>query len=311
MIERVAVQSLRGIAVCAPSATISAPFFRDQWGLAKVPAAQPETVYFRGTLGEQWIYALRDAAYHGIDYLHFALVDAMAVDRFYEQLQADGVVVGTPPARLATPGGGYGFDAIDPEGRRLRFSSDVACHPETEDRVAQPSKISHVVLNSPDLARMERFYCDVLGFRTSDYSGEMMVFLRCTSEHHSIAFNKGPYPSLNHVAFGMPSLDSFMRGIGRMRAQGQTPAWGPGRHGPGDNTFAYFVSPSGFVIEYTSEVQQIDEATHVPKIWPRDKPDAMDQWMTAGPPPAALRAVMQGRAEAAWTRQQLARGGKD
>ena len=109
------------------------------------------------------------------------------------------------------------------------------------------------------------------------------------------ALNRAPYASVNHVAFEMPSIDAFMRGIGRMKTKGQAPAWGPGRHGPGNNPFAYFVSPSGFVIEFTSEVQQIDEATHQPMIWPRDRPDAMDVWMTAGPPTPAMRTVMQGR----------------
>ena len=98
----------------------------------------------------------------------------------------------------------------------------------------------------------------------------------------------------------MPSIDEFMRGIGRMKQKGHVPTWGPGRHGPGNNPFAYFVSPSGFVIEFTSEVQQIDEATHQARVWSRTDPEAMDSWMTAGPPTPAQRAVMQGRPDPGW-----------
>ena len=35
--------------------------------------------------------------------------------------------------------------------------------------------------------------------------------------------------------------------------------WGPGRHGPGNNAFNYFIDPFGVVIEYTAEVEQIDD----------------------------------------------------
>jgi hypothetical protein len=127
-----------------------------------------------------------------------------------------------------------------------------------------------------------------------------MVFLRCASDHHSIALVRGAYASANHVAFELPTLNEFMRSIGRMKQKGIVPTWGPGRHGPGDNPFAYFCSPTGFVIEFTSELQQIDEETHQAQVWPRDDPEAMDQWMTAGPPTSAQRAIMQGRPDPGW-----------
>ena len=135
----------------------------------------------------------------------------------------------------------------------------------------------------------------MLGFRASDYSADQMVFMRCSTDHHSIALVRNKYPAVNHVAFEMAGVDDYMRGIGRMKQKGQVPTWGPGRHGPGNNPFAYFVSPSGFVIEFVAELKQIDESTHQPKVWSRTDPEAMDQWMTAGPPTPAQRAVMAGR----------------
>ena len=110
-----------------------------------------------------------------------------------------------------------------------------------------------------------------------------------------IGLFQNAHASANHVAFEMRDMDSFMRGIGRMKQKGHVPSWGPGRHGPGNNPFAYFVSPSGFVIEFTTELQQIDEATHVAQEWPWGDPELSDRWMTAGPPTPAMRAVMLGR----------------
>ncbi|TPG59683.1 glyoxalase [Roseomonas nepalensis] len=305
MSETATVDFMRGIAMRAPGVTATRDFYEKSWGLRAVAQGNDGTVYFRGTGAEQWIYALRGDATFGIDYIHFGLNSRARVDALHAQLAAAGIALGGAPAELATPGGGYGFTALDPEGRRLRFSADVARHADTDDSRAMPRKVSHVVLNTPGMEALSGWYREHLGFRVTDYSADMMIFLRAAtdaafSDHHSIALNRAQYASVNHVAFEMPSIDSFMRGIGRMRVAGQSPAWGPGRHGPGNNPFAYFVSPSGFVIEFTSEVHKVEEATHQPEVWPRDVPEKMDTWMTAGPPTPAMRTVMAGRPDAGW-----------
>ena len=292
--ELIRVDTLRGIAMRAPGIAVTRDFYIDNWGL-KVAADGGGSVFFRGTGPEPYIYALREDPTFGIDYINFGMTSRERLLALHAQLKRGGVEIVDAPAPVSTPGGGFGFTIRDPDYRRLRFCADVAANGETDDIVARPRKASHVVLNTPDMERAQAFYEKHLGFRASDYSANQMVFLRCNTDHHAIAFNRSPYASVNHVAFEMPSIDSFMRGIGRMRVKGQSPAWGPGRHGPGNNPFAYFVSPSGFVIEFTSEVQQIDEATHNAQVWPRDKPESMDVWMTAGPPTPAMRAVMQGR----------------
>jgi hypothetical protein len=120
-----------------------------------------------------------------------------------------------------------------------------------------------------------------------------MAFLRVGTDHHTVAFNQAAWASLNHVAYEVDSIDHFMRSIGRLKRSGTEPLWGPGRHGPGNNTFAYFEDAAGFVAEFTSEVQQIGE-DWLPRVWQR-VPDQADLWGTAGPPSAALRENMAGR----------------
>jgi catechol 2,3-dioxygenase len=77
----------------------------------------------------------------------------------------------------------------------------------------------------------------------------------------------------------MESLDSVMRGIGRLKEAGYPPVWGPGRHGPGNNVFGYFVGPHGGVIEYTAEVAEVDEDYKVgtPDDW-KWPPGRTDHW---------------------------------
>ncbi len=81
-----------------------------------------------------------------------------------------------------------------------------------------------------------------------------------------------------------------MLGAGRMVDAGFPIAWGPGRHGPGNNVFAYFVDPFGFVIEYTAEVEVVAE-DHVARgpdfwVWP---PGRTDRWGIAPPKPEATK----------------------
>lgn len=293
MTDPVRVESLRGIMMRGPDITSTLPFYEDMWGLS-LAHKDDKTAYLRGTGSESFLYGLTEGDVFGIEYIHFAMPDRAAMDALYAQVVAKGGTVVGEPAPFDDYVGGYGFEMLDPDMRRLRFRTEALAHPE-EDDWAKPKKVSHVVLNTPDMEGLQEFFTSVLGFRVSDYSADQMVFLRCNSDHHSIALVRSVYPSVNHVAFEMPTLDEFMRGIGRMKQKGHVPTWGPGRHGPGNNPFAYFVSPSGFVIEFTSELQQIDEDLHQPQVWSRTDPDSMDRWMTAGPPTTAQRAIMQGR----------------
>ena len=127
------------------------------------------------------------------------------------------------------------------------------------------------------------FYTSVLGMRVSDWSEHQMSFLRCNSEHHVIAFNQAAWTSVNHVAYELSTIDHFMRGLGKLKHVGIDPEWGPGRHGPGDNTFSYFYDPLGNVMEYTTELEQIpDEETWEPRVFELT-PENSDQWGTANP----------------------------
>ena len=74
-------------------------------------------------------------------------------------------------------------------------------------------------------------------------------------------------------------MDAVMRGIGRLRDAGHEPVWGPGRHGPGNNVFGYFIAPYGGIVEYTAEVSEVDENYKVgtPEDW-KWPPGRIDHW---------------------------------
>ena len=54
--------------------------------------------------------------------------------------------------------------------------------------------------------------------------------------------------------------------------------WGPGRHTAGNNTFSYFVTPNGFAVEYTAELEEVDSTRPGGRRSTPPAPRVMDQW---------------------------------
>jgi catechol-2,3-dioxygenase len=292
------VSRLRGIGLAAPNLPATATWYVGAWGLARAGEGR-NAAYLRASGPEHHVLSLHDRPQRGIAYLNFAAQDEAALKALHARLSSRGVRMTAPLRPLETPGGGVGFDIVDPDKRVVRISCAVELYPDAPDLPDAPRKITHVVLNTPQLETCLRFYEEELGFRVSDWSENQMVFIRCNSDHHSISFNRADHASLNHIAFEMPSVDALMRGVGRLKSKGKPVGWGIGRHGPGNNVFAYFTDPSDFVVEYTTEILQIDEATHEPQVWKR-VPHLMDRWGTAGPPTPEFRAFMAGKPDPGW-----------
>ena len=142
----------------------------------------------------------------------------------------------------------------------------------------------HVNLNTRDFDASLKFFTAVLGFRVVDDNAPLW-FLHCdNTDHSSIVLAKTNLPTLNHVAFEMPEFDSVMRGMGRMKDNGYPIEWGPGRHGPGDNVFAYFCGPDEVPLEYAAEVLQIDDSYQPrPSSYWKYAPGRSDQWGVTQP----------------------------
>ena len=164
-----------------------------------------------------------------------------------------------------------------PEGQVYRFLPEGKSAPLPADR-DKPIQLSHVVLNCADVDAAERFAVETLGFKVSDRTAHM-TFVRCNRKHHCVAFARGGFSSLNHIAFEMHDVDGVMRGIGRLRDAGFDCTWGPGRHGPGNNVFGYFIAPFGANIEYTAEVEEVGDDYRVgtPADW-KWPPGRIDHW---------------------------------
>lgn len=253
-------------------------FYREVWGLREVVEADSMLYFATEGSEEHHVVRLRQSEVPRIDVIALAATTRSDVDSLHDAIVAAGCKIISSPQTLKGPGGGYAFRFFSQDGLPFEISCDVARG--TARRLARwdgiPEKISHIVLHSPDHHALVKFFVGVMGFRISDWLGDFMCFLRCNEWHHRIAILPGP-PCLNHVAYDMSSVDSMMRGIHRLKQQQFDVRWGPGRHTAGNNTFSYFVTPNGFTVEYTAELERVDEATWQSQIYP-PSPQIMDQW---------------------------------
>jgi catechol 2,3-dioxygenase-like lactoylglutathione lyase family enzyme len=284
------ITHLRHVDLAVPDFAKQRAFYTDLWGLT--PVAEDEGIVFLAAEGspEQYVVRLREDTDKRLDLISYGTASTADVDTLAERLGTAGVRLVTEPGRLQTAGGGYGFRFFDVDGRTVEISADVEnrVHRKIEASESIPVRLSHVVINSPDVDRTQAFYEQHLGFALSDTLvhprvGDLMKFMRCNPQHHSLAIAKAPHTSVHHVSFEMRGLDEYLRGTGRLLRAGTRMIWGPGRHLAGDNTFSYFVDPHGNTVEYTTELELLDEDRWHPGLHDVTDPNVQDQWGTANP----------------------------
>jgi catechol 2,3-dioxygenase-like lactoylglutathione lyase family enzyme len=279
------ITHLRHVDMAVPDFDKQLDFYRGVWGLTQIDGDSGIAFLAAEGSPENYIIRLRHDPDKRLDLVAFGAEDAAHVDELAARLGAAGVNLVNEPGPVNTAGGGYGFRFFDIDGRTIEISSDVEVRPhrQIEEREAIPVRLSHVVLNSTDIDRTRRFYEEHLDFRLSDTLGDVMHFMRCNPQHHSLAFARGPHVALHHVSFEMRGIDEYMRGSGRVLRSGAKKVWGPGRHLAGDNTFTYFLDPQGNTIEYTTALAVLDEDTWHPHIYDMHDETVQDQWGTSNP----------------------------
>ena len=254
---------LRSVELEIPEVAAAAEFLERLWGLAPA-GSSGATRFFRGTGDHPYILSLTRAAAPAVGAVTFAGTP--------DELDK----LAKPDRSFDVPGGGRGFEMRGPESQVYRFITDTTV--ERLPDADKPIQLTHAVINSTDVEASERYAVEKLGFKVSDRTAHMR-FVRCNRKHHALAFARSDTASLNHIAFELPSMDAVMRGIGRLRDAGYEPVWGPGRHGPGNNVFGYFIAPYGGIVEYTAEVAEVDDSYRVgtPEDW-KWPPGRIDHW---------------------------------
>ena len=187
----------------------------------------------------------------------------------------------------------------DPKGTALEVFRECApAKPSAPPKGIAPFKLGHVAFDVVDVKKITSFYCDVLGFRVSDWLGDYFSFLRCGPDHHSINLLEAKDVKMNHIAFELRDWSHIQAACDFLALNGYTLVWGPGRHGPGHNLFSYHKNPDGHIVELFAELDRMNDESlgyfeprpwhkdrpQRPKVWPHD-PRSANIW-GIGPPPA-------------------------
>ena len=133
-------------------------------------------------------------------------------------------------------------------------------------------RLGHVVLQVTDLERSLLFYTQVLGFKVTEmYSEDLQpggfAFLRCHTDHHSIALvgngaGRSRHAELHHIAFEVGSLAEVFNVRERLREQGATITF-EGRRRAGCQIAVEFLDPDGHGLEVYRGLDQIGTSGYV------------------------------------------------
>jgi catechol 2,3-dioxygenase len=123
-----------------------------------------------------------------------------------------------------------------------------------------PRFLDHVNLSAVDPETTAGELQRVTGVRLSERTpGYEFVWMRAgDGRHHTIACKKGP-SGIHHYSWEFADFADFKRLADVLDTFGRNLSWGPGRHGAGDNIFAYYIDAGGFMVENTAEMEVITD----------------------------------------------------
>ena len=163
------------------------------------------------------------------------------------------------------------FAVTDPDGNVLVFGHA----PEDKPAKGLRGPLQHVTYATQDIERFEAFYTRTLGFAVSDRvvrasDGKLMtVFMRSNHEHHTVGVFFQHRTGVDHHSYEAGEWGVMKDWCDRFGDRKIKLEWGPGRHGPGNNLFAFITDPDGNWIEISAELEIIHDRPE--KTWPHEE----------------------------------------
>jgi catechol 2,3-dioxygenase-like lactoylglutathione lyase family enzyme len=181
-----------------------------------------------------------------------------------------------------TPGIREAVTFKDPKGTTLEVFSDFSFAPENRtSNGIMPLKFGHIAYRCVDVQDIVKFYCDMLGFKVSDWRGDFFAFLRCSRDHHTVNFLRGEKTALSHIAFEVRDWSDIKRACDVLAWNDIKLTWGPIRHIIGHNIAIYHENPDGVTIELFCDMDQMfDEELGFfeRRPWHQDRPQRPKVW---------------------------------
>ena len=273
-------------------------YYADVLGLT-LTAQEKDAAYLANTVDHHAVVLRRGAEVKCVR-IGFQLGPDDDLDAFEKQTAAHGIKTARRKDSEPTIADMLTFE--DPKGTIMEVFKRPEPAPQKFQRTGVvPHKLGHVAFHVADVKGITNFYCDVLGFRVSDWMGDFFSFLRCGPDHHTINLVETGSNRHFHTAFELRDWSHLQNACDFLSLNGYKTLWGPGRHGIGHNLFAYHRSPNGLITELFAELDQMkDEALGYfdprpwhrdypqrPKVWPKD-PASANLW-GPGPPEEMMK----------------------
>jgi catechol 2,3-dioxygenase-like lactoylglutathione lyase family enzyme len=262
----VKVKKLSHVALKVTDIAAQTQFYSEICGLGETARDDAGQVYMRCNADHHSV-VLIPSDESGLD--HFALevggpaevaATAQALDRAGISYEANG---------SHELGQGPSLRLRDPDGFVVELLGGMEqVNPTYGPRAVQPREIGHVTLLVDDPKVSVEFYTQILGFRISDWFEDVFAWLRCNPQHHTVAVARLARVGMHHFAFNVVNFSEIAHLGDHLMRNGRHFLYGPGRHGPGNNQFAYLRDLDGHIIEYTCDSIQVwDEENYRPKVW--------------------------------------------
>ena len=170
----------------------------------------------------------------------------------------------------------------DPKGTPVEVFAEYEFAPEdSSEQGISPLKFGHIAYRVHDPKKISDFYCDVLGFRVSDWMGDHFSFLRCGVDHHTVNFARYDEEKLHHIAFELRDWGAIHDACDYLTKKKIELVWGPLRHVVGHNIAAYHRNPDEIRVELFAELDLMkDEELGYwePRPWHEERPLRPKTW---------------------------------
>ena len=162
------------------------------------------------------------------------------------------------------------FAVKDPDGNLICFG---LAQPEVP-RPCLKGPLQHLTLASFDVEAFQEFYSDKLGFEVTDRvlhaDGALATcFATSNHEHHTIACFKSDRQGMDHHSYEAGEWNCIRDWCDHFARHDVQLTWGPGRHGPGNNLFAFIQDPDGNWIEISAELEVV--CGRPAREWPQEE----------------------------------------
>ncbi len=268
----ISVKRLGHATLTSPDIERQIAYYTDVIGLTLVERGK-DRAYLASRLGLEAV-ALEPGGINALSALSLQVAPGTDLKDVERGLTQDGVKC--QRANGISPGVAEAVVFTDPKGTRIEIFSDYAFAKDDGGTAGiAPLKLGHVAYRVDNVQKIVKFYCDVLGFRVSDWRADDFAFLRCNSDHHTVNFVYDAEPQLHHIAFEVKDWAEIQRAAETLARHDIHLVWGPGRHIIGHNIAIYHRNADKVRVEFFCEMDLMkDESLGYfdPRPWHQDRP---------------------------------------